>query len=165
MTSKYIWAGIAMGTFFAGLGIGYAIYLNTYSPTMMFQNPQMWDQLMVRSPEGMRQWMNTMLTDPQMSSYMMGQMYQNPRFMQQMMSNPQHMQLMNEYMGQNATFMHGAMSSMMNNPSVSQQMMGEMMQNQQFMQSMMQNQQFQNQWMKPWWMQHNFTAPGMMGGR
>lgn len=38
MSNRYIWIGITIGVFFAG--IGYLVYTNTYNPVTMMQNPQ-----------------------------------------------------------------------------------------------------------------------------
>ena len=40
MVNKYATIGIAVGVFFAGLGIGHAVFTNAYNPNVMFQNPQ-----------------------------------------------------------------------------------------------------------------------------
>ncbi len=47
MTRQYVWIGIAVGLFFAGVGIGYAFFANAYSPNntmMMGQNSQAFNQ-------------------------------------------------------------------------------------------------------------------------
>lgn len=120
MASQGIWIGIAIGVFFAGLGIGYAVFTNAYNPNAMFQNPQ---------------FMQTMFNDPQHMRAMM----QNPLFAQQTL----------EHMKQNQQFSQDMMSSMMQDSQMSQQMMGMMMQNNQFMQGMMMDPQFQQNWMGP----------------
>jgi rusticyanin len=39
MTSKYVWIGLAVGLFFAGLGMSYAIFISTHNPYAMMGNP------------------------------------------------------------------------------------------------------------------------------
>ncbi|MHB8603097.1 MAG: cupredoxin domain-containing protein [Nitrosotalea sp.] len=100
MTSKYLWVGIAVGIFFAGIGMGYAIFINTYNPyPMMMGNPVMFNQMM-SNPGFNQQWMSGMMSNPQMMNQWMGNIMQNPKFMNQwmsgMMSNQQFGQ---QYMG------------------------------------------------------------------
>ncbi|MEO9308031.1 MAG: hypothetical protein ABI342_06955 [Nitrososphaera sp.] len=139
MTSKYILAGIAVGIFLAGLGTGYAIFMNTLNPyQMMSGNPSMFNQMMGKNPQVQGQYM----------SYMM----QNPQYMSQFMTqNPQ-------YMGQ-------WMGTIMQDPQLRQQMYHYMLQNQDFMYQMMKDRNFQNTYMGPWMMQNNFTYNGMMWHR
>jgi hypothetical protein len=189
MTSQYVWIGIAIGVFFGGLGIGYAVFSATQpvnfmnmTPLQMQQmmnNPQMmtqWHQTMMNNPQAMNSWMNTMMQNPNMMNQWMGTMMGNQQFMQQMhnsmMNNPQHMQTMATMMGPNM------MGYMMNNPQMNQQMMNTMMGNSQFMHGMMMNPQFQQNWMGPWmsnstnwqgmmgsgWMNQGMMRGGMMGG-
>ena len=136
MPRQYVWIGLAVGLFFAGLGVGYAVFITTYNHyAMMMGNPAMFSQMMVQNP--------------QFSGQYMGYMMQNPQYMNQWMSqNPQ-------YMGQ-------WMGSMMQDPQLRQQMYIYMSQNQDFMYDMMKNSNFQNNYMGPWMMQNNFTYHGMM---
>ncbi len=135
MINQYVLIGIVVGVFCAGLGIGYALFINTYNPYAMMGNPTMFCQMMGRNP--------------QISGQFMGYMMQNPQYMNQWMSqNPQ-------YVGQ-------WMGSMMQDPQLRQQMYNYMLQNQDFMYNMMKNSNFQNNYMGPWMMQNNFTYNGMM---
>ncbi|MDE1818873.1 MAG: hypothetical protein KGI19_09770 [Thaumarchaeota archaeon] len=135
MTSRYVWIGLTIGLFFAGLGIGYSIFINTYNPYAIMGNPAMFSQMMGKNS--------------QFSGQYMGYMMQNPQYMNQWMSqNPQ-------YVGQ-------WMGSMMQDPQLRQQMYNYMLQNQDFMYEMMKNPNFQNNYMGPWMMQNNFTYHGMM---
>jgi len=112
MVSQGIFIGVAIGVFFAGLGIGYvAMQSSTPTSSMMVNSQQM-----MNDSKMMNQWMNIMMNDPQA----MQQMHD------MMMSNPQHMNQM--------------MDSMMNDPDMQQQMMNMMINNQQMMNSMMNNQ-------------------------
>jgi len=141
MVSQTILIGIAVGVFFAGLGVGYAAFQSYSQPNFammtpqqmqqMMNNPQMmtqWHQTMMNNPQAMNSWMNTMMQNPQAMQSMMNQMMQNPQFgqwmMGPMMQNPQ---MMNQWMG-----------NMMNNPDFQQQYMGPwmMMRDPQFMQNM-----------------------------
>ncbi|MGI0008313.1 MAG: hypothetical protein ACRD92_01690 [Nitrosopumilaceae archaeon] len=69
--------GIIVGVFFAGIGIGYVIFTNTYNPIMMMQNTQTWNQTMSKNPQMMNQWMNTMMQDPTTRQQMMSMMVGN----------------------------------------------------------------------------------------
>ncbi|WKT57524.1 hypothetical protein QVH35_09160 [Candidatus Nitrosotenuis chungbukensis] len=159
MASPYVIIGISIGVFFAGLGIGYAIFSANQSSIFMHMTPQQMQQMM-GNPQMMTQWHQTMINDPQAMNSWMNTMMGNPQAMQQMhdlmINNPQHMQTMMNTMGPSM------MNSMMSNPQMSQQMMGMMMQNQQFMQGMMMSPQFQQNWMGPW-MSNSTNWQGMMG--
>lgn len=98
MTNRYVWIGITVGIFVAGIGIGYAVFINTYNPyTMMYQNPPMFNQIMARNPQFSGQYMGYMMQDPQLRQQMYNYMFQNQPFMQGMMQNPQFQQ---QYMRQ-----------------------------------------------------------------
>ncbi|QDI89216.1 hypothetical protein Nisw_06610 [Candidatus Nitrosopumilus sp. SW] len=120
MVSQGILIGIAVGVFFAGIGIGYAALQPTTTPMMNSQQ-------MMNDPQQMNQWMTTMMNDPQA----MQQMHD------MMMSDPQHM---NQMMGP-------MMTTMMNDPELQQQMMNHMMNNQAMMDYMMTNQDMMNMMM------------------
>lgn len=138
MTNQYVWIGIAIGLFVAGIGIGYVIFINTYNPFAMMMQPQYVNQMMGRNPQFAGQYMGYMMSNPQ---YMSQWMSQNPQYNQQwmyyMMSNPQLRSQMYSYMFQNQSFMYG----MMSNPN------------------------FQNTYMHNWLTQNNYTWHGMMMGR
>lgn len=142
--------GIAIGVFFAGLGVGYAVLQSTVPATPMMTSQQM--QQMMNDPQATNQWMNTMMQDPQLMNQWMGTMMNDPQAMQQMhymmMSNPQHLSQM----------MQPMMNTMMNDPQLQQQMMNMMMQNQGMMNTMMSNQQMMNM------MDSQMMNQGMMGG-
>lgn len=98
MTNKHIWIGITIGVFVAGLGIGYAVFINAYNPYgMMMGNPTLFNQMMGRNPQFTGQYMGYMMQDPQLRQQMYGYMFQNKQFMQGMMQNPQFQE---EYMKQ-----------------------------------------------------------------
>lgn len=138
MVSQGILIGIAVGVFFAGIGIGIA----ALQPTSMMTGQNM--QQMMNDPQQMNQWMNTMMNDPQA----MQQMHD------MMMSNPQHM---NQMMGT-------MMDSMMNDPELQQQMMTQMMNNQAMMDYMMNNQDVMNMMMGSNMMDGNMMMGGHMMG-
>lgn len=170
MANRYVWIGIAAGVFFAGIGIGYAIFVNTYTPPWMNPNSPQFSQMMAQNPQMINTMMQNQASRQQMMTAMMNdpaarqQMMQDQQFMQQMMSDPQFSQQMLQRMQQNQQFMQNTMNSMMNDPTVNQQMMGMMMQNQQFMQQWMSNSQFQQNWMYPHMMQNWRMGPGMGPG-
>lgn len=112
MVSQTIMIGIAVGVFFAGLGVGYAVFQSYNQPNFtMMTTLQM--QQMMNNPQMMTQWHQTMMNDPQAMNSWMNTMMQNP-------------QLMNTWIG-----------SMMNDPQLRDQMYSQMKQNNQFMQGMM----------------------------
>ena len=92
MVSQAILIGIAVGVFFAGLGIGYAAFQSYNQPNFammtpqqmqqMMNNPQEMNQWMMQNPQMMNQWMGNMMNDPQLQQQMYSQMMQNNQFMQ-----------------------------------------------------------------------------------
>ncbi len=94
--TKYVWIGIAVGVFLAGIGIGYAVFINTYNPYSMMQNPAMFNQMMGRNPQFAGQYMGYMMQDPQLRQQMYDYMFQNKDFMYGMMGNQN---FQNQYMG------------------------------------------------------------------
>ena len=103
MVKPYVWIGITVGVFFAGIGIGYLVFTNTNNPVTMMQNPQFM-QKMMQDPQFHQLMMNKMMQNPQMMNQWMGNMMNNPDFQQQymgpwmMMRDPQFMQNMrNQY--------------------------------------------------------------------
>ncbi|HSF28307.1 MAG TPA: cupredoxin family copper-binding protein [Nitrosopumilaceae archaeon] len=150
MVSQAMLIGIAV-VFFAGLGVGYAVFQSYNQPNFtmmtpqqmqqMMNNPQMmtqWHQTMMNNPQAMNSWMNTMANNPQTMNQWMGSMMQNPQFMQSMMSNPQFNQQWTGMMMNNPNMMNQWMGNMMSNPDFQQQYMGPymMMRDPQFMQNM-----------------------------
>ena len=112
MTNRYVWVGISIGVFVVGIGVGYAVFINTYNPyTTMMGNPQMFNQMMTNNPQMMNQWMGSMMSDPQLREQMYDHMFQNQQFMYGMMGNPN---FQNNYMGpwmMNNTNWRGMMGS------------------------------------------------------
>ncbi|HSA98415.1 MAG TPA: hypothetical protein VLF17_04990 [Candidatus Nitrosotenuis sp.] len=151
MANQALLIGVAVGVFFAGLGVGYAIF-QASQPNFANMSPQQMQQMM-SNPQMMAQWHQTMMNNPQAFNNWMG-----------MMNNPQYM---NQMMG-----------AMMGNPQMSQYMMNTMMGNPQFMHTMMGNPQFQQNWIGPWmsnstnwkgmmdsgWMNQGMMGNNMMGG-
>lgn len=176
MAKQAIWIGIAVGVFFAGLGIGYAAFQGTTTTNFAHMNPQQMQNMMNdpnfrqqmmtqwrQNPQTMNDWMNQMKADPQLMGQMHDIMMNDPNHMQQMhqmmQNNPQHMQQMTQMMGP------GMVEMMMDDPQLRQQMIDLMVQHQELMQEMMTNQQFQQNWMRP--MMGSGVGPmggqGMMG--
>jgi hypothetical protein len=146
MANQAIWIGIAVGVFFAGLGIGYAVF-SASTPVM--------------GPGNRQQMMAQMMSDPQVMNDWMNQIMANPQTMQKMhdvmMNNPQHMQTMINTMGPNM------MGHMMQN----QQFMHEMMMDPQFQQNWMgpwmSNSTNWNMMVGAGWINQDMMGPGMMG--
>jgi len=73
MVSQGIFIGVAIGVFFAGLGIGYvAMQSSTPTSSMMVNSQQM-----MNDSKMMNQWMNIMMNDPQAMQQMHDMMMSN----------------------------------------------------------------------------------------
>ncbi len=115
MVNQAIWIGIAVGVFFAGLGIGFTILQSTPTTPSMMTSQQM--QQMMNDPQAMQQMHDMMMNNPQHMNQMMGPM------MDTMMNDPQmQQQMMTHMMGH-----QGMMNYMMNNQDMMNMMMGEHM--------------------------------------
>ena len=90
MAKQSVWIGIAIGVFFAGIGIGYGVFQPTQTSFMPMTAQQM--QQMMNNPTTMTNWMNPMMNEPQLRQQMYDMMLQNQQFMQGMMSNQQFQQ-------------------------------------------------------------------------
>jgi len=130
MVSNVILIGIAVGVFFAGIGVSYAIFPSTDDPnTMKFANQELFDQMMSNNPKMTAQWMESMMQDPQFNQQMMEQMNdmmndpqlrqqmitmmkENQDFMQDMMQNNQMMDMMKNMMGSSGMMSSSTMSGM-----------------------------------------------------
>lgn len=129
MVNQYVWIGIAVGVFVAGIAIGYTflqantsnfIPMSSQQMQQMMNNPQtmnQWHQQMMRNPQAMNQWMNTMMNDPILRQQMYDTMVQNQQFMHGMMSNQQFQQnWMGPWMMQNNSTWNGMKGPGMMNP-------------------------------------------------
>jgi hypothetical protein len=151
MAKQAIWAGIAIGVFFAGLGIGYAVFSSNVTTMGQVQRHQMMSQ-MISDPQAMTEFMNQMMDNPQAMQRMheamikdpkhMEMMHQimadNPQYMQQMMNDAEHMKLMHQMMMNNPDHMQQMMGQMMMDPATLDQMHGMMFNDPQHMQQMQQ---------------------------
>lgn len=81
MTNQYVWIGIAIGVFIAGIGIGCCFYEHLQSVFNDVQ-PQYFNQMMTRNPQFTNQYMGYMMQNPQ---YMQQLMSQNPQYVNQWM--------------------------------------------------------------------------------
>jgi hypothetical protein len=63
MVSQGILIGVAVGVFFAGLGIGYAALQSTTPTSPMMMNSQQMQQMM-NEPQAMNQWHQQMMQNP-----------------------------------------------------------------------------------------------------
>jgi len=126
-----IWIGIAVGVFFVGIGVSYAIFSSTYNPnSMKFANQELFDQMMSQNPKMMANWMETMMQDAQFHDQVMDYMAKNPEQMNQwMIHDPKHVEEMSTAMRENHDFMMAMMSVMMNDPALRLQMLGHMTEN------------------------------------
>jgi rusticyanin len=84
MTNQYVWIGIVVGVFVAGIGIGYVVFINTYNPyTIMMQDPQLRQQMYSYMFQN-RDFMYGMMGNPNFQNQYMGPwMMQNQQFQQQ----------------------------------------------------------------------------------
>jgi len=138
MVSQSVWVGIAIGVFFVGIGISYAIFSNTYNPsTLKLANQEIFDQMMSQNPKMMANWMETMMQDTQFHDQMMDHMAKNPEQMNQwMVHDPKHVEEMSTAMKENHDFMMEMMSVILNDPALRLQIMGHMTENQEVMEMM-----------------------------
>ncbi|MGY5150838.1 MAG: cupredoxin domain-containing protein [Candidatus Nitrosopumilus sp. bin_6a] len=114
MVNQGILIGVAVGIFFAGLGIGYVALQSTTSTMPMMSNPQHMNQMM--GPM-----MDTMMNDPQMQQQMMNQMMNHQGMIDSMMTNQD---MMNMMMGSNMMMSGNMMGGhMMGSDMMSQGMM------------------------------------------
>ena len=135
MVSQPIWIGIAIGVFFVGIGVSYAIFSDSPNSIMKFSNQQMFDQMMSQNPKMHAQWMGSMMNDPDLQQQMMQQMgtmmndpvqrqqmidmmMLNQEFMQDMMKNNQMMDMMRGMMGSGMQGQGGMMNSGMTGSSM-----------------------------------------------
>jgi len=81
MTKNVLVIGVAIGVFFAGLGVGYAVF-QVNQPNFANMNPQQMQQMM-NNPQMMSQWHQTMMNNPQVMNNWMNTMMQNPNMMNQ----------------------------------------------------------------------------------
>ena len=160
MVSQYIWIGIAVGVFVAGIGIGFAVLqgagpgpmnVGNMSPQQMreaMQDPDFRQNMMNEfrnNPQSMQNWIGPMMNDPELQSQMRGNMMQNSQFMYGMMGP---MSMDPELRGQ-------MLQAMMNNPEMMEQMQqmmgsGNMMMGQGMMgHGMMMNHEMMNMMMSP----------------
>ena len=62
MVSRYVWIGVVVGIFFAGIGASYAIFSNMYddgsTAPMKFRNQQDFDQMISQNPKMTQQWLD-----------------------------------------------------------------------------------------------------------
>jgi hypothetical protein len=105
MLNQYIWIALAIGVFFAGIGVSFTHFTNTYNPMpLKFQNQDLFDQMMSNNLEMSQHWMDSemtnqkMMNDPQMRDQMMKMMMQNQGMMNHMMSNQDIMNMINDNM-------------------------------------------------------------------
>ena len=134
MVKQSIWIGITIGVFFAGLGIGFAVFSNSNQSMNAFHNQNMFNQMMGQNP----QTMTWMMGDPQIKQQMFQQMMQDPEQMMGWMSNDsKHVEQMSQIMTENHAFMSNMMSTMMNDPDLRLQMAGHMAENPEALKQMM----------------------------
>jgi hypothetical protein len=128
MANQAIWIGIAVGVFFAGLGVGYAVFQSSPS-SVTLSRQQMMSQMM-SDPDAMNDWMNNMMSNQEAMQKMHQTMMNDPNHMQQMhqmmMENPDHMQAMMGQMMMDQKTMDQMHQMMMDDPQHMQQMMGMM---------------------------------------
>ena len=162
MVNQYVWIGIAVGIFVAGIGIGYAVLqgssgipgpmnFGAMSPQQMqqaMQDPDFRQNMMNQfrnSPQSMQNWMNPMMNDPELQPQMRGNMMQNSQFMQGMM----------DPMSMDPELRQQMIQTMMNDPEMMEQMQqmmgsGNMMMGQGMMgRGMMMDKQMMDMMMSP----------------
>jgi len=138
VAKQYLLIGIAVGVFFAGLGIGSMISAPRESPDFMMQSPQYRQQMinqMMQDPQMMNMMMTSMMSNPQTKNQMMSFMANDPQG-SMWMSDPQHITQMTELMRDNHDFAQMMIKEMVDDPAIRTQMLGHMTENQDAMQQM-----------------------------
>jgi uncharacterized membrane-anchored protein YhcB (DUF1043 family) len=123
MASNYLWIGIAVGVFLAGIAIGYVIFIAGNSA---MGNQQTMFSNMMQDPQIMDKWNQQMMNSPTGRQHMMLSMMQNQQFMNEMMNNHQFQDQTIEQMKQNHDFTQGMLMDMMDDPEIRGQMIGRM---------------------------------------
>jgi YVTN family beta-propeller protein len=138
------------GIFITGIIVGYVVFSATLDPTSaMFQNRQMFDQMMdhpemmksmmqdsrmkdpimtfmKQNPEMIKEWMSQ---DSKFRDQMIGFITQDPEQMRQWMESSHHVQQMTQIMKENHDFMMEMMLIMVEDPSLRLQMIGHLTEN------------------------------------
>jgi hypothetical protein len=83
MVNQAIWIGLVIGVFFAGLGIGYAVFPSSAPVSPMMMTSQQMQQMM-NDPNQMTQWHQTMMNDPQVMDRWMDTIMTDPKTRQHM---------------------------------------------------------------------------------
>jgi len=155
MVSQSIWMAIAVGTFFAGLGVGIAALQPVYQPLMIgnqmhqtMYDPQtmnQWHQQLRDDPQAMNQWMNIMINDPEAMEKFHKMMIDDPDHLSWMMSDPEierwmfseeHSRQMTQMMRENHVLTQGFMMQIIDDPDLRLQMLGHMSENPEAMNQM-----------------------------
>lgn len=131
MVNQGIWIGIAVGVFFAGLGVGYAVFFPMNQP-MMFSNQQFMQQLMMQGPQHRQQMLDEMMENQDIGNQMMDTV--TAQHMGEWMNDPNHVKEMAQEMKENHEFMMEMMQVMLEDPALRLQMIGHMTENQEAMQ-------------------------------
>lgn len=100
MAKQYVWIGVAIGVFLAGIGIGYSVFATSNQPVW---NQQMFSSMM-QNPQMMNQWNQQIMDSQTGRQQMMISMMQNQQFMNEMMNNQQFQDQMIQQMNQNHNF-------------------------------------------------------------
>jgi len=121
MTRLYVWIGIMVIVFAAGVGMGYvAFQQSTHVNPMMMNQQQM--QYLMNDPQQMAMWQQTMMD--------------NPEALEQWMKSPQHVRQMTDLMKDNHDFTQEMMMEMIDDPNLRLQMLGHMSENHEAMKQM-----------------------------
>lgn len=148
MPTTYVWIGIIVCVFIAGIAIGDVVFSSQSNTVfqdrqmfnhMMGQNPQtmswMMDdpqfrnqmfQRMTQNPDQMDEWMEKMMNDPQATKKIHRIMMNDPEHMQNMMNYPEYMEKMIDMMKNNPQ-MRSHMMNLMNDTMDNITGMGSMM--------------------------------------
>jgi len=101
--NQYVWIGIAIGVFFVGVGVSFAIFSSPDDPTSMkFTDQKLFDQMMSNNPQMTAQWMDSKMKDPQSNEQIIEQMnamMNDSQLRQEMMQNNKMMDMMKGMIG------------------------------------------------------------------
>jgi hypothetical protein len=135
MVSQNILIGVAIGLFAVGTAVGYGIFV--LSPELSANRQHQIFREMMNS-DTMTRWFQQMVTDQSTREHMKMSMIQNPQLINDLISDPQFQTLMIEKIGQDHDFSRAMLMSMLEDPVLRVEIIGDMLENQEFREQMQQ---------------------------
>jgi hypothetical protein len=135
MVSQNILIGVAIGLFAVGTAVGYGIFV--LSPELSANRQHQIFREMMNS-DTMTRWFQQMVADQSTREHMKMSMIQNPQLINDLISDPQFQTLMIEKIGQDHDFSRAMLMSMLEDPVLRVEIIGDMLENQEFREQMQQ---------------------------